>query len=403
MENSVSAVSQNLSPGSSISPPTSYYGIHGNRKSRALTAMKLADRCCCVISNSGAWPTPLSRFDARGTFGHLGEIRTVRLLRRQLLVRFASEEACAEAMKWCDAQRGLSAEFGYTRYCRNFIRDGACRRKRCRLRHSFVQSLDDVIADPKAETASRRGLAAQQKLSAQSKSLTTRRANEPTKTIGAAHALETLPRLAQDLGLPQLLHHAHANQAFGLFGAIQHSRIISNDHVASSDIRSPVFVKYNTPTSAEHGFHRGQARLPAVLQCAIGTTAPTYIAERAPRRLWTPTRPRTSRPPKLCENDQWAIAQCQQQCLQRHSAQRAADRHQQYGDDHGYDEGCCGAMFDLESLDATVDTIIDQLHVSSGDSGNGGGSCGGRSSRSMSMSGSSAVSWASSINSLSEQ
>jgi len=276
MENLVSAVSQNLSPSSSIPPPTSYYGIHGNRKSRALTAMKLADRCCCVISNSGAWPTPLSRFDARGTFGHLGEIRTVRLLRRQLLVRFASEEACAEAMKWCDAQRGLSAEFGYTRYCRNFIRDGACRRKRCRLRHSFVQSLDDVIADPKAETASRRGLAAQQKLSAQSKSLTTRRANEPTKTIGAAHALETLPRLAQDLGPPQLLHHAHANQAFGLFGEIQHPRIISNDHVASSsDIRSQVFVKYNTPTSAEHSF---QARLPAVLQQTpqwqSGQTAP---------------------------------------------------------------------------------------------------------------------------------
>jgi len=137
--------------------------IHGLRSTRALTAMKLVDRRCCVISNLGAWPTPLSDVDAVAIFGRFGEIRSSRLLSpakesvgAHLLVRFASVSACAAAMRWCYAQRGLSAESGYTRYCVKFINGRECTRKNCTLRHSYVDSLADVIADPKADSARRR-------------------------------------------------------------------------------------------------------------------------------------------------------------------------------------------------------------------------------------------------------
>lgn len=128
--------------------------------------MKLVDRHCVLISNTGAWPTPLSRFDAQGTFGSLGEIRCSRLLAtaknstraepHQLLVLFVSEDSCRRAMDWCNAQRGLCAEFGFTRYCVKFINKRECKRKECSQRHSFVESLDDVLADPKGDSESRR-------------------------------------------------------------------------------------------------------------------------------------------------------------------------------------------------------------------------------------------------------
>jgi len=148
-----------------VCTPITLPSIHGGRSTRALMAMKLVDRHCVIISNTGAWPTPLSRFDAQGTFGSFGEIRCARLLAKknstraephQLLVLFVAEDSCRRAMDWCNAQRGLCAEFGFTRYCVKFINKRECKRKECSLRHSFVESLDDVLSDPKGDSETRR-------------------------------------------------------------------------------------------------------------------------------------------------------------------------------------------------------------------------------------------------------
>lgn len=115
---------------------------------RKLRAMKIKDRSSfhVIILNADlATPESLS---SQQLFGQFGAIASIRILKdtspREAHIRFANEDAAAQAIEWCNNQSPLfvNAKYGYQKYCVKFINNQPCDIPGCAMRHSWSDTRD---------------------------------------------------------------------------------------------------------------------------------------------------------------------------------------------------------------------------------------------------------------------
>jgi len=141
---------------------------HSALSFRKLRAMKIKDRSSfhVIILNADlATPESLS---SQQLFGQFGAIASIRILKdtspREAHIRFANEDAAAQAIEWCNNQSPLfvNAKYGYQKYCVKFINNQPCDIPGCAMRHSWsdtrdilnFRSLTPAGIDPLCPTAS---------------------------------------------------------------------------------------------------------------------------------------------------------------------------------------------------------------------------------------------------------
>jgi len=294
-----------------------------------LASLKIWDRRSCFIMgvpNEFLNVDTLSTNQAFGLFGEIQHLRIIHMpsdIPSQVFIKYNTPKSAERAIQWC-LETGIAAKHGFQRYCGKHLCGKVCKRRNCPNLHRWARPEEIMDADEAENFAPTKPKAAKSK-SAKAK------AKAKNKNAHRRRAAKNAPQSRSGDSASEF-------SSSSLMGAQVMEMSLDNQEAI-----------------LQQQYDRLQQ------QCS----QQSMFIHNLIRQLDT-----------LSEEHRELREQNSMLLEQQHSAHRADNPHhddEKRADRSSPETGSSGAMLDLDDM---VDTIVDRLRVSSGDSGNGGDSNG---------------------------